>query len=224
VPSSSITVGANTLTLIPLPSYPPPKMTEFWLSDKVASVSSIFTGQIQTQTWPGADTWGLMVTMPVMVAPYMNTWKSFLMQLRGMERVLQLPDYQALSPRGNAGAAAPVVDSSAISNNIPMSRTLFTRNWPASVNGVLLPGDALQIGCRMYYALDQVNTDADGNASFEVFPSIRERPADATAILLGTAATGGTPPMGLFRLAQNRRSWSEEPRITNMSFPVQEYR
>jgi hypothetical protein len=88
----------------------------------------------------------------------------------------------------------------------------------ASKVGLLLPGDYLQVGYRLHRVLDIVNSDSSGNAVISVWPSLREVPAASAPIILNN-------PMGLFRLATNKRTWSTDAtRLTRLSIPLMEYR
>ena len=83
--------------------------------------------------------------------------------------------------------------------NLAMATVLNTKGWLPSTMGHLLPGDQLQIGQRLHRVLEQVNSDANGDASISIWPSIREVTTDGDPLTLNN-------PQGLFRLAENRRS------------------
>jgi len=61
---------------------------------------------------------------------------------------------------------------------------------------MLMTGDYLQIGYRLYRVLQNVYADAFGNASISLWPNLRDQPADGTAIVTRNCK-------GLFRLASN---------------------
>ena len=95
--------------------------------------------------------------------------------------------------------------------NAAMTRTLQTTGWTASTSRLLLRGDYLQLGYRLHRVCDTVNSDAGGNATIRIWPSLREQPADGTALTLAG-------PVGLFRLADNRRQSQASPqRLTTVS-------
>jgi hypothetical protein len=99
-----------------------------------------------------------------------------------------------------------------------MAQSFYTRGWKPNAFGLLLAGDYLQHGYRLHRVLDRVNSDFAGNAVIPVWPSIREAPSDGDPIILNN-------PVGLFRLATNKRTWSVDYTfLTRMSFPIQEYR
>ncbi len=214
---SVITVGGQSVKLISLPSSPGFKLVEYSASDSVATVSSVFTGQVQAQEWPGADLWSWTVTMPKLTPEQAADWVASLLQCRGMANAFQLVDPMHATPRGSV-AGTPLVDNTVTGSNAAMSQTLGTKGWTPLAAGVLKRGDQLQIGYRLHMVLDDVNADASGKATLSISPSLREQPTDGGAIIT-------TNPAGLFRLATNKRTWSADPsRLTSLSFPVQEYR
>jgi hypothetical protein len=214
---SVITVGGQSVKLVSVPSAPGFKLLEYSASDSVATVSSVFTGQLQAQEWPGADLWSWTVTMPKLTAEQADDWISSLLQLRGMANAFQLVDPMHATPRGTVDGT-PLIDNAVTGGNAAMSQTLGTKGWTASAAGVLKRGDQIQIGYRLHKILDDVNANVSGEATVSIWPSLREVPTDG-----GTIITAN--PAGLFRLATNKRTWSAEPsRLTSLSFPVQEYR
>jgi hypothetical protein len=63
-----------------------------------------------------------------------------------------------------------------------------------------------------------VNSDANGDATIQIWPSLREAPAAGDPVVL-------KQPRGLFRLAKNDRGWSASPRrATTMTIDFEEVR
>jgi hypothetical protein len=203
--TSSISITRSTgyveeFNLAPLPASPGPRSVQFNVSDSVAATRYPFTNITKTQTWPGADYWDIQVTMPPMARCDAANWIAFLMNLRGQANVFQIGDLEGAAPLGNP-RGVPLVNGTVDTNNLPTTTTLYTRGWEPSTFRLLLPGSYLQIGYRLHMCLDVVDSDAGGNASFSIWPSIREQPADGTPITLANT-------VGLFRLAMNTRQWS----------------
>lgn len=211
--TTSITLAGNPVTLVTLPTSPGFRTVEFSHSNAVAVVTSIFTGQTQTQRWPGADQWSGKVSLPPMTQAEADPWLAALLQCNGMANAIQIGDPLKRTPRGNP-VGAPTVDTTqamAAGTNV-----LYTYGWQASSNGLLLSGDYLQIGYRLYRVLDQVNSGSDGKASINIWPSLRETPSGA--IFTQNAK-------GLFRLANNKNSWSADyTQLSSISFDITEYR
>jgi len=102
--------------------------------------------------------------------------------------------------------------------NVPGTRTLQTTGWEGSESGLLLPGDYIQLGYRLYRICSAVNSDDDGNATLNIWPSLREQPPDGTTFIFDS-------PVGLFRLADNRRQSQASPsRLTTISLQAVEVR
>ena len=212
-----ITGVFNSASIIALPTDPGLKSVEFNISDAVATVTSPFTGQTQTQTWPGADMWMGTATLPPLLQPQADVWISFLMELRGMANAFQIGDPMRTKPHGSA-KGQPVVDMTTTGTNFSGATTLYTRGWEASAFGLLIPGDYLQVGYRLHRVLDRVNSDAQGKSQIAIWPSLREVPTDGETIVLNN-------PQGLFRLASNKRTWSSDyTLLTNISYQFQEFR
>lgn len=215
MPITTITLNGNTVSVVTLPSSPGFRSVEFSYSNAVAIVTSIFTGQTQAQRWAGADLWSGKATLPQLTQVQADGWIAALLQLQGMTNAFMLGDPLKKAPRGTA-LGAPVADGSvAMSSG---GSTLYTYGWTVSQNGLLLPGDYLQIGYRLHRVLDAVNSDVNGKAPISIWPSLREVPADGTPLVLNSAK-------GLFRLADNKGTWSADyTRLSSITIPFMEYR
>ena len=214
---STIVVNANNVSLVALPATPGLRSVEFSFTDAVAVDVSPFTGQTQTQAWLGADLWGGTMTLPPLCQADADNWLCFLMELRGMTNALQLGDPLKPLPRGAVQGSVPVVRTAG-GTMVAGGTTLYTAGWVHSKARVLLPGDYLQLGYRLHRNLDVVNSDASGYAAISVWPSLREAPANGEAVVLNK-------PRGLWRLANNKRTWSADiSQLTRLSFSLMEYR
>lgn len=216
---STITVGGNPVNLVAMPAFPGLRSVDFTISDAVGIVTSPFTGQVQTMQWPGADMLKGTFTLPSLEPQNAQQWIAFLMQLRGMSYAFQIGDPLYKQPAGTPeGIPVSSAEAPGSTGNTAMSQVLGTTGWTPSVAGLLLPGDYIQIGFRLYRCLDTVTSDSSGNASFQIWPSLRETVTDGTTIV-----TENT--QGLFRLAMNDRKYSFDiTRLTKMSFQFMEYR
>lgn len=186
-----------------------PQTIDFTASDIVGLSISPFTGQQQVQDWQQG--WlEASVSMPPLTHVQAQAWIAFLMGLRGQANVFQLGDPLAVAPQGS-GAGTPLVDGAA-----QAGFTLNTKGWTPGASGVLLPGDWLQSGYRLYRNLVLANADGSGKATLGIYPSLRESPADGTAIVL-------TNTRGLWRLKSNARKWSETAaRVYGVQFDCRE--
>ena len=217
MPTSTITVGGQSVTLVTLPSSPGLRSIELAITDAVGIYASSFTGQKQAQQWPGADMMSATLTLPPLTQAEERIWRSFLMQLRGMANAFQIGDPLQASPQGSV-AGSPEIDNTVANGNQAMSQTLGLKGFTASATGVLKCGDWVQTGYRLYTCLDDVNADGSGKALIPISPSLREVPVDGSALI-----TSNT--VGLWRLAQNKRGWSKDvTRLSRISFQIEEYR
>jgi hypothetical protein len=142
-----------------------------------------------------------------------DDWAAFLMQARGMSNAFLLGDPVGRTPKGSnlTTGANPLVNGA---NQVGYS--LNTKGWQASKTGVLKRGDYIQLIYRLHKVLDDVDSDASGNATLSIYPPIRETPADGQVIL-----TDNT--QGLFRLASNTNKYSiGEAEIYGFQFSVRE--
>lgn len=196
--TSTITVAGQSVTLVSFPTAAGPKAVEWSLDDSVGMVRSVFTGQAQAQKWPGADLLSGTVTLAPRSQVEADDWIAFLMQLRGMANAFQLADPLQPKPRGSL-SGLPVVDNSG-GANLAGSELLATKGWTANAQGVLLRGDWIQLGYRLHRVLDNVDADGSGNATFPIWPTLREQPASsgsAAGWLNATASVGYTQSRSL---------------------------
>jgi hypothetical protein len=201
----------NGWNIISMPTTPSaPATIDFTATDIVALSVSPFTGQQQVQDWQQG--WlEASVSMPPLAPLHARAWVAFLKGLRGQANVFQLGDPLGVAPQGS-GAGTPVVNGSGQSGF-----TLNVRGLTPGASGVLLLDDWLQIGYRLYsVVLSQVDADGSGNATINIYPSLRESPADGTAITLNNTK-------GLWRLKSNARKWSETTaRVYGIQFDCRE--
>jgi hypothetical protein len=200
----------NGWNIIPTPGTPSaPASMEFTAEDIVAVSVSPFTGQQQVQDWQ-ASFLEASVSMPPLTHVQAQQWIAFLLSLRGQANVFQLGDPLAVSPQGS-GAGAPLVDGAG-----QTGYTINLRGFTPSAANVLLPGDWIQIGYRIYRTLVAVSADANGKVALSIWPQIREPPPDAAVVVLN-----GTK--GLWRLQANARKWSiGAARVYGIQFEIRE--
>lgn len=212
---ATITLSGNTYTLISLPDTPAPSAISMTMNDAVAVVESPFVpAQTQTQVWPAADRWSMEVALPKMPRQVAVNWIAFLAALQGLQNVFQIGDPLGKVPTGMA-SGAPVINAGSGLNAVG-AITLSTRGWTANKYGQLRPGDYVQVGLRFHQITAQVNSDASGNAAMQIWPSLRETPADGAPVILNK-------PVGVFRLSSNKRQWHASPSsLTELGFSCNE--
>jgi hypothetical protein len=172
-----------------------PSSVRFSPVNHVAETVSPFTGSTQTLEWP-AEYLGLQLTLPRMARDTAAQWIAFLTALRGKAGTfLAGPTGAESTPRGLLGGT-PLVRNS----NATGSKTLTTKGWTINKANVLRAGDWIQVGTQLFMVVTDASSDASGFATLDIFPRLRSTFADGTAIVT-------TNPKGIFRLAENVRSW-----------------
>jgi len=199
----------NGWPVVALPASPAPQSIEFTANDITAVSVSPFTGQQQVLDWR-AGFLEASVTMPPMPETSAKAWTAFLLQVRGQACVFPLgvpnPPCATVVPAGT-----PVVNGTN-----QTGYTLATRGWTASAAHVLKPGDWFQVGSRLYQNLDTANADGTGHATLNIWPPLRESPADGAALIVSN-------PVGLWRLKSNARKFSiTDVRIYGFQFEIRE--
>lgn len=173
-----------------------------------ASVSP-FTGQQQVYRHQG-QWWEMEVTMPAMKRDEAEQVASFLLKMNGRYGTFLLGDPANLLPRG-VGTGTPLVFGGGQTGD-----ALITDGWTPSTTGILKAGDWIQLGTgsatRLYKVLDDVNSDIDGVSSLNLFPNLRQSPANNAEVVVSS-------PKGQWRLAANETNFSiDEASIYGITF------
>jgi hypothetical protein len=206
----SIIGSVNGWPLLALPLTPGQRQVDWSMVNIVGAVPNPYTGRQQTMNWQ-AGYWEAVVTMPPMSRIQAGAWIAFMAQAQGMNAVFYFGDGLGTMPQGLAQGAGVTAGS------FQAPFQLTTKNWtPNQLFTLLSPGDWIQIGYRLYQCMDQVSSDGAGNASFAIWPQIREIPANGTAIVTTNA-------QGLFRMKSNVLKYSVSYlRTYGLSFEIRE--
>ena len=146
--------------------------------------------------------WEAEVTLPPLKRADAEEWVGFLMSLNGSKGTFLLNDPIGGTPRGSASSApgTPVVNGADQTGD-----SLTIDGCPASATGYLKRGDYIQLGggstATLHKVLTDVDTDGSGQATIDIWPYIRNAPADDATVVVSNAK-------GLFRLATNQTDWS----------------
>ena len=173
----------------------------------VAVSSSPFTYKQQVIAHQG-QRWEAEVTLPPMTRADAETWIAFLVSLQGARGTFTMGDPNAASARGSASvnAGTPLVNGADQTGG-----SLTVDGLPASATGYLKAGDYIQLGggssATLHKVLQDVDSNASGQATLELWPYIRTAPSDDATIVVGDT-------VGVFRLSSNQTDWS----INNASF------
>lgn len=168
---------------------------------------SPFTYKQQTVSFSG-QRWEADITLPPMNRAAAEEWVAFLLRLKGQLGTFLLSDPSGTTPRGSASTAAgtPLVNGGSQTGG-----SLSVDGLPASASGYLKQGDYIQLGAASSATLHKVLTDVDSNASGEasidIWPSIRSAPADDATLTVSSCA-------GVFRLNSNQTNWNINEAVT----------
>jgi hypothetical protein len=179
----------------------------------VAATISPFTFDQQLQKHPG-QRWGIQASLPPMQRADAENWISFLLKLNGIEGTFLIGDPGGRIPRGIA-TGTPLVNGASQTGN-----SINTDGWTASQTGILKAGDYVQFGtgdtARLHKVLNDADSDVAGNATFDIWPSLRESPVDNSSIIIQNT-------VGMFRMSSNNMSWSiDTALIYGLSFEAVE--
>jgi hypothetical protein len=183
-PGPSFSYNGQTIYYLPsdtTPGVAPPSSIEWDMQEVVSVNRSPFTGQTQTYDWQNSW-WEGQVSFKPMGRYSFDMWTAFLAQCRGQSNAFLLGDPKAALPKGVASGHPQVNGGSQTGYSV------VTNGWTPSVLSILLPGDFIQIGYRMYKVLSAVNSDSGGNATISIWPNLRDQPDNATSIVTRACA------------------------------------
>ena len=177
----------------------------------VAYSRSPFTFAGQAHEYAG-KMWQADITLKPMRRSDAEKWITWLISLKGQLGTFYLGDPLGCTPQGSGRDSDTVlVDGAVTSGN-----TISIDSAPVSTTDFLKAGDYMQIGSgtsrQLFKVLNDVDTDATGSATVDVWPNVRTSIADNAAVTLESA-------QGVFRLASNETSWSvNEASIYGITF------
>ena len=163
----------------------------------VAVTESPFTNQEQVYEHEGAQ-WRATFTLPPMKKESAAVWLAFLMSLRGRRGTFKIGDQDRKTIQGVATGTILVNGDAQTGNAINLD------GFANSTNNVFKAGDYIQINSYLYMVSADVNSDASGEATVYVEPSLRtgiEAINDNTTVLYSNTTT-------LMRLDSNELNWN----------------
>lgn len=171
--------------------------TQNWGLERVVAVTeSPFTNQEQVYEHEGAQ-WRATFTLPPMKKESAAVWLAFLMSLRGRRGTFKIGDQDRKTIQGVATGTILVNGDAQTGNAINLD------GFANSTNNVFKAGDYIQINSYLYMVSADVNSDASGEATVYVEPSLRtgiEAINDDTTVLYSNTTT-------LMRLDSNELNW-----------------
>lgn len=94
--------------------------------------------------------------------------------------------------------------TSASTGTSQTGNALYVKGLPASTNGLLLPGDRVQIGNQLCEVVAPLNSDAAGLGYLQLAWPLRTPPADNAPVIINN-------PMARCILTSNEGGWSDTP-------------
>lgn len=183
-----------------LPTHTGVASIQLMATDVVSASTSPFTLSQQIVRHSG-ERWSAQIEIPPTKRVDAEYWNSFLLRLRGRFGTFLMGDPSGATARGSASTSAgtPIVNGGSQTGN-----ELNIDGLPTSVTGYLLAGDYIQLGsgstARLYKVLEDVDTNASGEATLNLWPNLRSSPTDGSAVAVSDAK-------GMFRLSTNDATW-----------------
>lgn len=171
----------------------------FALTRIVGVSQSPFTRQEQVIQHQG-EYWTATVQLPPMLKDNASQWLSFLLKLRGRRGTFKLGDQDRKTIQGNTTGTVLVNGASQTGNQIDVD------GLGASVTDAFKAGDYIQINSYLYMITDDVNSNASGEATLNIEPSLRsglETIADNDTVIYTNTTT-------LMRLDSNEVAWDTD--------------
>lgn len=173
---------------------------EFRATNAVAVSRSPFTYSTQVHAYSG-QSWQADVTLPSIRRDLAEEWVAWLISLKGQLGTFYLGDPNAVTPRGSARDTDTILVNGATSSG----NTLAIDDAPASQTGYLKAGDYMQVGTgtsrQLFKVLADVNTNASGQATVDIWPDVRTTIANNSAVTVENTK-------GIFRLSSNEQGFS----------------
>jgi len=198
---------------VSLPASPAPKDMEWAGMTVTGKIASDFTLSQETFEWPG-NRWRVTVRYPAMTRGQADPIIAALISLWGIGTLL-------LGPAGPGKTAKGVATGTPLVNGANQTgKTLATDGWTIEITGILKAGDFFQLGSgatsRLHMFLLNYDTHATGDLTVDLWPRIRESPADNSPIVIAS-------PKGIFRLIGNEPTWEQdEGYIHGLNFEAEE--
>jgi len=171
----------------------------FALTRIVGVSQSPFTRQEQVIQHQG-EYWSATVQLPPMLKDNASQWLSFLLKLRGRRGTFKLGDQDRKTIQGNTTGTVLVNGASQTGNQIDVD------GLGASVTDAFKAGDYIQINSYLYMITDDVNSNASGEATLNIEPSLRsglETIADNDTVIYTNTTT-------IMRLDSNEVAWDTD--------------
>lgn len=199
-----------------LPSDPVPSRISYGADSVVGVTRSPFDKSEQIFAWDG-DCWGpWRLDYPPLTDAQAQDWIALLLGLNGIEGSLLMGDAGYSGKRGTWAYGSPTATINGA--HAAGVKTVAIKDMLSGATAKA--GDYIQFGSgsgsRLHRVVQDAAASGAGALSIEIWPRLRAALADGDAFVVDS-------PVGVWRLADNRRSWSVgEAKNYGLSFSVVE--
>jgi hypothetical protein len=171
--------------------------------NQTSTTMSPFTYKQQIYNHTG-QRWEAECQIPPLKRDDAEEWIAWLLSMKGQGGTFLLGDPLGATARGTLGGTPVVNGAAQIGGSLDIDGcTVSVTNW-------LKAGDYIQLGsastATLHKILQNVNTNASGQATLDIWPSMRTAPTDGATVITSNA-------VGRFRLNSGQQDWS----INNIS-------
>ena len=171
--------------------------------NQTAMTMSPFTYKQQIYNHSG-QRWEAECQVPPLKRDDAEEWIAWLLSLNGRAETFLMGDPLGATARGTLGGTPVVNGDDQVGNSLTID------GCSNSITNWLKAGDYVQLGsastATLHKILQSVNTNASGQATLDIWPSMRTAPADGSTIVTSNA-------VGRFRLNSGQQDWT----INNIS-------
>jgi hypothetical protein len=171
--------------------------------NQTSTTMSPFTYKQQIYNHTG-QRWEAECQIPPLKRDDAEEWIAWLLSMKGQGGTFLLGDPLGATARGTLGGTPVVNGAAQIGGSLDIDGcTVSVTNW-------LKAGDYIQLGsastATLHKILQNVNTNASGQATLDIWPSMRTAPTDGATVITSNA-------VGRFRLNSGQQDWT----INNIS-------
>ena len=175
-----------------------PNSFKWYLKSNGTSFTSPFTGSTQTVRWVGSS-WKATLVMPSLDELEAIAMEALIFEMDGIAGRVKLWDF---------GRTPNVVRGTPRINGAnQLGTSVGTDGWTPSVK-VLKKGDYFTVNNELKYCLQDVTSNASGQATVRFAPQLRVAPADNALLEVAN-------PYGIFRLVDNENGVDRKPAFDN---------
>ena len=171
--------------------------------NQTAMTMSPFTYKQQIYNHSG-QRWEAECQVPPLKRDDAEEWIAWLLSLNGRAETFLMGDPLGATARGTLGGTPVVNGDDQVGNSLTID------GCSNSITNWLKAGDYVQLGsastATLHKILQSVNTNASGQATLDIWPSMRTAPSDGSTIVTSNA-------VGRFRLNSGQQDWT----INNIS-------